>query len=91
MISLSIHQFGDGTVHWSSGNYLLLLSIVSEFVQFDQFILKCILDDGIIKYFILIMHGINHIGITQSGYKTYGKLLDHLLKIIDVNLLNKVS
>ena len=76
MISLCIHLFGSGTVHWSSGNYLLLLllSLVGEFIQFDQFILKCILYDGIIKYFVLIIQGINHIGITQSGYKMYGKL-----------------
>ena len=47
--------------------------------------------DGIIKYFDLMMQGINHIGMTQRGYKTYGKLLDHLLKIIAVDLLNKSS
>ena len=35
--------------------------------------IKCILNDGI-KCFVLIMQGVNHIGITQSGYKTYGKL-----------------
>ena len=62
-----------------------------NFIQFDQFILECIGYDGIIKYFVLIMQGINDIGITQSEYKTYGKLLDHLLKIIDINLLNKSS
>ena len=43
----------------------------------------------ILNVFVLIMQGVNHIGITQSGYKTYGKLLDHLLKIIEVHLLNK--
>ena len=37
------------------------------------------------------MQGINHTGMTQSGYKTCGKLLDHLLKIIVVDLLNKSS
>ena len=35
------------------------------------------------------MQDINHRGIIRSRYKTYGKLLDHLLKIIGVNLLNK--
>ena len=73
MISLSVHWFGSGTGYWSSGNYLLLL-LASEFIWFDQFILKCILYDGIIEYFDLIMQGINHIGMTQSGYKMYGKL-----------------
>ena len=37
------------------------------------------------------MQGINHIGITQGGYRMYGKLLDHLLKITVVDLLNKSS
>ena len=39
---------------------------------------------------VLSIQHINHIGITQGGYKMYGKLLGHLLKIIDFNLLNKV-
>ena len=66
-------DFGSGTVHWSSGSYLLLL-LASEFIQFDWFILKCIVYDGISEYFVLIIQDINHIGITQSGYKMYGKL-----------------
>ena len=49
---------------------------------------KSILNDGI-KCFVLSMQGVNHIGIAHGGYKTYGKLLDHLLKIIEVDLLNK--
>ena len=90
MISLSIHQFGSRTVHWSPGNYLSLLFLVSGFIQFDWYILECIEYDGIIKYFVLIMQGINHIGMTQSGYKTCDKMLDHLLKIIVVDLFNKI-
>ena len=76
MISLSIHWFGSRTVHWSSGNYLLLLSLVSEFIWLDQFIMECLLSlyDDVIKNFVLIIQGIDHIGITQSGYKMYGKL-----------------
>ena len=62
MIYLSIHQFGSETVHWSSGNYLSLLFLVSEFIRFDPSILECVEYDGIIKYFVLIMQGINHIG-----------------------------
>ena len=89
MISQSIHRFGSGTMHWSSGNYLSLLVLVSEFTRFDQFILECIEYDGIIKYFVLIMQGRNHIGMTQSGYKMCGKLLDHLLEIKVGDLLNK--
>ena len=34
---------------------------------------KCILNDDI-KCFVLIMQGVNCIGITQSRYKAYGKL-----------------
>ena len=69
MISLSIHRFGSGTVHWSSGNYLLLLLLVSEFISFDQFIMECLwsLYADVIKNFVLIIQGIDHIGITQSG------------------------
>ena len=33
---------------------------------------KCILNDGI-KCFVLIMQGVNHIGIAHSEYKTYGQ------------------
>ena len=35
------------------------------------------------------MQGINHIGMTQSGYQMCGKLLDNPLKIIVVDLHNK--
>ena len=73
MISLGIHWFGSGTVHWSSGNYPSILFLVSEFIQFDQFILECIEYDGIIKCFVLIMQGINHIGDrewTQNVWQT---------------------
>ena len=37
MVSLSIHQFGSdpGSGTWSSGNYLLSLYLVSEFIWFD--------------------------------------------------------
>ena len=39
--------------------------------------------------FYFIIQGVNHIGIDHIGYKIYGKLKDHLLKIRKVNLLNK--
>ena len=35
------------------------------------------------------MQDINHIGMSQSGYKMCGKLLDHLPQIIVDDLLNK--
>ena len=40
---------------------------------------------------LLIIQGVNHIGIDHIGYKTYGKLYDHLLKIRKVDLLNKYT
>ena len=45
--------------------------------------------DGIIKYFVLIMQGINHIGDPEWVPKMCGKLLNHLLEIKVFNLLNK--
>ena len=71
MISMGMHQFGSGLC--TDPQVIILLSLASEFIQFDQFMVKCILNDGI-KCFVLIMQGVNHIGITHCWYKTYGKL-----------------
>ena len=72
MISMSIHQFGSGLCIDPLVIIYYYHLLVNLFDLIDLY-LKSILYDGI-KCFVLIIQGANHIGITQSGYKTYGKL-----------------
>ena len=72
MISMSIHWFGSGLCT-DPQVIIYYYHLLVNLFNFNRFVVKCILYDGI-KCFVLIMQGVNHIGITQSGYRMYGKL-----------------
>ena len=72
MISMSIHRFVSGLCT-DPQVIIYYYHLLVNLLDLNQLVVKFILNDGI-KCFVLIMQGVNHIGITQSGYKAYGKL-----------------